>query len=272
MGHGSVGFLVLFFNIDCLHNGLMRSTIQSYLSSLGLPPFVISFIWLAGPLSGAIVQPYVSVLSDHSRHPWGQRKPFILVGTIFTIVFMLLLPWTGEIVSCLFNGFGNNAQSTAAFVVRGLVAASLIWGLNIAIQPVQMGTRALICEACPSHQKLQATAYSSCITGIGSVFGYASGFVNLPLLLPWLGDTQFKCVCVVASLSLGVTIAVTLYVVQERELIVADEDMKTGLGVFNVFRQVYTCVVGMPEDMKMVCKVQFFAWVGWFPFLFYVTT
>jgi solute carrier family 45, member 1/2/4 len=185
---------------------------------------------------------------------------------------MLLLPWTGDFIAYLSIRFGYEYCSTTALIFRGVVSALLIWALNIAIQPVQMGIRALICETCPLHQKVQATAYASCITGIGSIFGYASGFVNLPLLLPWFGDTQFKCLCVVASLSLGLTTAVTLSLIKEEKMIFDDRAIKAGVGVVDVFRQVYRSVVYMPKDMKRVYQVQFFAWVGWFPFLFYITT
>jgi solute carrier family 45, member 1/2/4 len=185
---------------------------------------------------------------------------------------MLLLPWTDDFISYLFRSFGNDHKGTAAFILSGIVAASLILALNVAIQPVQMGIRALIVEACPPHQHVQATAFASCIIGIGSIFGYASGFVKLPQLLPWLGDTQFKCVCVVASLALGLTVAVSLSVIKDKKVVFDEKEMKTTVGLVDVFRQVLRSMACMPRDMKRVCEIQFFAWLGWFPFLFYITT
>jgi solute carrier family 45 protein 1/2/4 len=186
---------------------------------------------------------------------------------------MIALPWTGSFINHLFRIFEENPQGTVALVVKGIVAASLIWALNAAIQPVQMGLRALICEACPSSQKIQATAYASVITGIGSIFGYASGLFNLPHILPWFGDTQFKCLCVIASLALGLTVAVTLSIIDEKQVVFdGDDPLQEGVSFFDVFREIYRKVIYMPKDMMRIFQVQFFAWLGWFPFLFYITT
>lgn len=273
MGHGSVSPQILSFSSCSQRSRLIPSGLKIYLSSLGLPPYVISCIWLAGPLSGAVVHPYISVLSDRSCHSWGQRKPYILWGTVFTIISLILLPWTGSFMDRLFTTFERYPQGTAVLAAKGIVAASLIWALNIAIQPVQMGLRALICEACPSSQKVEATAYASVITGVGSIFGYASGLFNLPEILPWLGDTQFKCLCVTASLALGLTVAVTLSIIDEKPVVFDEKHhVQGGINFFDVFRQIYRRVMCMPTDMKRILQVQFFAWLGWFPFLFYITT
>jgi solute carrier family 45, member 1/2/4 len=148
----------------------------------------------------------------------------------------------------------------------------LIWALNVAIQPVQMGIRAMIVDCCPPHQQVQASAYASSITGVGSILGYASGFVNLPSFFPWLGDTQFKCLCVVASVALGSTVALSCSVIKEKSVLFEDEVIGQGIGPLTVFRQVLRSVKLMSKRMKRICTVQFFAWIGWFPFLFYITT
>ena len=185
---------------------------------------------------------------------------------------MCLLPWSGDLIHHLLHSFGSDHNSTAVVLPSGIVAAVLILALNVAIQPVQMGIRALIIDTCPPHQQVEAMAYSSCITGVGSVLGYASGFMNLSSWLPWLGDTQFKCLSVAASLALGSTVAVTLFVIKEKEVIFDIEGDNRGTRVFEVVRQVLHSVRLMPTGMKRVCKAQFFAWMGWFPFLFYITT
>jgi solute carrier family 45 protein 1/2/4 len=77
---------------------------------------------------------------------------------------------------------------------------------------------------------------------------------------------------VVASFALGLTVAVSLSVIKDKKVAFDDEEMKTGVGFIDVFRQVLRSVTCMPRDMKRVCKVQFFAWLGWFPFLFFITT
>lgn len=191
---------------------------------------------------------------------------------MFTIACMLLLPWTGNIVSGVFCCIGSDYDTTSALVVRGVIASVLIWGLNISIQPVQMGVRALIVDACPLDQQIQAASYASCITGIGTMLGYALGFVELPQLLPWLGDTQFQCVSVIASFALSLTVAVTSCTIKERKVLLDDELITRGIGVISVSKEVLRNARLMSRRIKMVCKAQFFSWMGWFPFLFYIST
>jgi solute carrier family 45, member 1/2/4 len=69
-----------------------------YLLSLGLSKSRTSLVWIAGPLSGLIVQPIVGALSDESKSKWGRRRPFIVVGSIIVALCLLVLGFTKEIV------------------------------------------------------------------------------------------------------------------------------------------------------------------------------
>jgi len=51
-----------------------------------------------GPVSGTLVQPYIGILSDNCRISWGKRKPFMLAGGAATIISLVCLAWTREIV------------------------------------------------------------------------------------------------------------------------------------------------------------------------------
>jgi solute carrier family 45 protein 1/2/4 len=215
-----------------------------------------------------VFQPYISIVSDRSHHPWGRRKPFILIGTILTIIFMCLLPRTDDYVRRLFLAFESDDSRTEAVFLRGFVTVSVIWGLNVAIQPVQMGIRTLIIDTCPPHQQIQAAAYTSYFTGIGSVLGYTFGFIKLSQWLPWFGDTQFKCLSVVASLALGSTVSICLTTIEEKN-IVYDIERDKGVGIF---KHVLRSTRLIPKNIKRICIAQLFAWMGWFPFLFYSTT
>ena len=77
------------------------------LESLGLSNSVVNYVWIAGPISGIIVQPIIGVISDairKQRHspnnnnnnqscysPFvGKRRPFIFIGSICTAIAMIL--------------------------------------------------------------------------------------------------------------------------------------------------------------------------------------
>lgn len=110
------------------------------------------------------------------------------------------------------------------------------------------------------------------ITGFGNILGYASGYVNLPKIMPFFGDTQFKVLCVIASLALGGTVLISALYIRERDPRLEGPPNTEQGGVFSFFRQVFNSMRRLDPQIRRVCEVQFFNWIGWFPFLFYITT
>jgi len=73
--------------------------ISPYLLSLGLPKSSLSLIWIAGPVSGVIVQPLIGMISDRSKFKWGRRRIFIVISTIGVVAGFIGMGRTREIVS-----------------------------------------------------------------------------------------------------------------------------------------------------------------------------
>ena len=69
-----------------------------YLLSLGLTKSKTSLVWIAGPISGLVVQPIVGIIADKSTSRWGRRRPFIAAGTTIICACLFALGWTTEIV------------------------------------------------------------------------------------------------------------------------------------------------------------------------------
>jgi len=69
-----------------------------YLLSLGLSKSRLSLVWVAGPLSGLVMQPVIGMVSDKSNSKYGRRRPFMAMGTVAVVFCLLLLGWTGEVV------------------------------------------------------------------------------------------------------------------------------------------------------------------------------
>lgn len=70
-----------------------------FLLSLGVSKSMMSIVFLAGPLSGLIVQPLVGVLSDRCKSTLGRRRPFIVAGCACSSVSVLMLGWSKEIAA-----------------------------------------------------------------------------------------------------------------------------------------------------------------------------
>ncbi len=104
-----------------------------YLLSLGISKSLMALVWIAGPLSGTLVQPYVGMLSDNCRIPWGKRKPFILGGAVATIISLMFLGWTKEIVAGFLSLFGAAPDSEGVKVSVIIVAVLWVYVLDFAI-------------------------------------------------------------------------------------------------------------------------------------------
>lgn len=122
----SIGGLQLAWAVE-LSNG------SPYLLSLGLSKSLLALVWIAGPLSGTLVQPYVGILSDNCRSRWGKRTPFMAVGSTATAVSLLALAWVREIVGGFLGLFGADRESEGVRVSIIVVAVLFVYILDLSI-------------------------------------------------------------------------------------------------------------------------------------------
>jgi len=261
----SIGGLQIAWSVE-MSNG------SPYLLSLGLSKSLMALVWIAGPLSGTLVQPYVGMLSDNCRLRWGKRKPFMLGGAVATITSLMLLAWTKEAVAGFLGLFGADPESQ--FVKYSIIVIAVLWVyiLDFAINTVQAAIRAFIVDCAPTHQQEVANAMASRFVGIGNIAGYLAGYTDLPRIFWFLGDTQFKDLCSIASIALGTTVLATCLLIQERDPRLEGPPAKDKPGVLSFFRKIFTSIKRLPPQTKKVCQVQFCAWIGFFPMLFYTSS
>ncbi|KAK4044738.1 major facilitator superfamily domain-containing protein [Parachaetomium inaequale] len=242
-----------------------------YLLSLGISKSLMALVWIAGPLSGTLVQPYVGMLSDNCRIRWGKRKPFMIGGTLATIISLMFLAWTKEVVGGFLGLFG--AAPTSDLVKYSVIVIAVLWVyvLDFAINTVQAAIRAFIVDCAPTHQQESANAMASRFVGIGNIAGYLAGYLDLPAVLWFFGDTQFKDLCAIASVALAVTVALSCVLIHERDPRLEGPPAKDKPGVMAFFRKIFTSIKRLPPQTKRVCQVQFCAWIGFFPMLFYTS-
>lgn len=140
--------------------------------------------------------------------------------------------------------------------------------LNLSLQPIQVGLRALVIDACPSHQQSQASAWLGRFTGLGGIATY--------LLDGWLlaryPDRAFEILCIITSLSLVLTNLPCLVFASEKKGLEQIGGVKRRSGSSSLMRRLLRTTRRMPKSIRHLCVVQFASWLGWFPFLFYNTT
>lgn len=133
----SIGGLQIAWSVE-LSNG------SPYLLSLGLSKSLMALVWIAGPLSGTLVQPYVGMLSDNCRVSWGKRKPFMLGGAAATIFSLMILSWTKDIVVGVLSLFGADPASQGVKVTTIVVAVIWVYILDFAINTGELVSRLLL--------------------------------------------------------------------------------------------------------------------------------
>nr|CAG8440775.1 8867_t:CDS:10 [Entrophospora candida] len=198
-----------------------------YLLSIGLSKSLMSLVWVAGPLSGLLMQPIVGALSDNSTSRFGRRRPFMVIGSLVVAIALMFIGWTQEIVYSLVD-----EESPTSLTLKKSLAVVSFYLLDFAINAIQASCRALIVDSLSTSQQEEGTAWAGRMIGIGAVF-------------PFLGGTQLQVLCALASIILLSSIGITCWTISEKVL--------------------------QRRTVRLLCTTQFFAWIGWFPFLFYAT-
>ncbi|KAF7714226.1 MFS-type sugar transport protein [Penicillium ucsense] len=237
-----------------------------YLLQLGLTKSKTSLVWIAGPLSGLIIQPLIGVIADRSRSKWGRRRPFMVFGSFVVAACLIVLGWTSEIVGKFV------ADPEKAKKVTIALAVSSIYAVDFSINIVQACCRSLIVDTLPIPLQQAGSAWAGRMCAIGQLISYVIGSIDtVSIFGSLLGDTQFKQMTVIAAMSLIFAVAVTSYSVKERVLISARDSDGKG-GAIQATSQLFKTTMELPPRIQAICWAQFWAWIGWFPFLFYSTT
>jgi MFS family permease len=184
---------------------------SSTLLALGLDEASVSLAWLAGPLSGLIVQPIVGIASDSCTSVLGRRTPFLIGGMVFTVTALLVFP---------------NAALVAAHLVRDaaraerlalVIAVFTFFLLDFAIQAIQAPLRALIIDISPGELLPVGNAYLALFVGFGNLFGSLLSSARLTNVFPVFG-TDVQALFTLAAVALIFTFTLCVVSVKETPL------------------------------------------------------
>ena len=116
------------------------------------------------------------------------------------------------------------------------------------------------------------------MTGAGHLIGYLIGTFNVGAVVGRIfgsGDNQqFKAMTAIAASALLIAVGVTSNAVAERILLPSDSTSPQSKAdsMFGVLKSLLHRTLNLPPRMQAICWVQFWTWIGWFPFLFYSST
>jgi maltose/moltooligosaccharide transporter len=242
--------------------GLQLANMSGIYTYLGANSDQIPLLWLAGPVTGLLVQPIIGSMSDRTWNRLGRRRPYFLVGAILASIALFFMP-----------------DSSALWM-----AASLLWILDASINVSMEPFRAFVADKLNVSQRTAGFVMQSFFIGIGASLANALPFIFRSYGVD--GDYQRRVAqattaglqlkeippSVVYSFKIGAAaflLAVLWTVFTTKEY--PPEDMEEfermrrehkGFGA--AMREISSAIREMPQTMKQLAVVQFFTWLGLF--------
>ncbi len=242
----SFGFLGIQFGW-----GLQMANMSPIYKYLGADESSLPYLWLAGPLTGLLIQPIVGAMSDRTWTRLGRRRPFFLVGAILASTCLILMP-----------------NSSAVWM-----AAGLLWIMDASINITMEPFRAFVGDKLPEEQRTLGFVMQSFFIGIGSTLANA-----LPYILTWLGVVGIMksgipystlIAFIVGAVAFLSAVLWTVFTTDE----FPPEDIESfrrknaeGSIVGNIAKEIADAFREMPTTMKQLAIVQFFTWFA-LPFM-----
>ena len=84
----------LSFMWNALHPIILPAVLLNFVPDAQKNTY-LGLLTFAGLIIAMIIQPLSGALSDGWVSRWGRRRPLIVLGTLFDLVFLAILAWSG---------------------------------------------------------------------------------------------------------------------------------------------------------------------------------
>ncbi|KAF4698522.1 hypothetical protein FOZ63_021701 [Perkinsus olseni] len=214
------------------------------LKHLGMSDAMVSFTWLAGPLSGMLVQPVVGVLSDRVGR---RRKPFLCAGLLGMLIGLLAF---------------SNASSPLAAIVS-------FWFLDISINAYQGPLRALLVDTVPERLQANANAALGVTAGFSTALGYLFGGIDFTSSAGAL-SSEVSAVFAITAVYVGVFGLLAICCVPEDKTTTTSSVVAENCGK-RLCREATDGIRVMPFSMRVAFAAQSSSYLAWFAIYMYTT-
>ncbi len=247
----NVGFFGIQFSF-----GLQQSNMSPIYQYLGADEATLPLLWLAGPMTGLLVQPIIGAMSDRTVSRWGRRTPYFLIGAILCSLGLLVMPFSPTL----------------------WFAAGLLWILDAANNVTMEPYRAYVSDRLEREQHSLGFLTQSAFTGLAQTLAYLA-----PSLLVWFGMNKdavnannIPHITVAAFLIGALFSFVTVYwsVKTVPELPLSDAEQREMRarpgGVAATFNDIVIAFKEMPATMRQLWWMKLFQWYGMMCYWIYI--
>lgn len=233
--------------------GLQLANMSAIYTKLGADPDKIPILWLAGPVTGLLVQPIIGAMSDRTWNKLGRRRPYFLTGAILSSLALCIMP-DSPYLWC---------------------AASLLWILDASINISMEPFRAFVADKLNAEQRTLGFIMQSFFIGIGATMANA-----LPRIFRELGVSGISANGIPLTVQYSFRIGAAMFFLCVLWTVFTTseyppEDMEEfnrkraenpgAMGLLKeVFAEIPHAITHMPTTMKQLAPVQIFTWLGLF--------
>jgi maltose/moltooligosaccharide transporter len=249
----NVGFFGIQYSF-----GLQQSNMSPIYKYLGADEASLPLLWLAGPVTGLIVQPIIGAMSDRTVTRWGRRTPYFLIGAILCSICLLFMPFSPAL----------------------WMAASLLWILDAANNVTMEPYRAFVSDKLPEKQLGLGFLTQSAFTGLGQTLAY----LTPTLLVLWgmnkdaVNSSNIPHITIAAFI-IGAVFSITsvlwsLKTTKEIPLTAAEiaEIKSRPSGWVNTMADIGIAFREMPTTMKQLAVMKLFQWYALFCYWQYIVS
>ena len=248
-----LNFCIGFFGLQFAWQ--MRIILSGPLTeSLGASPLLYGLIWLAGPVTGIVVQPIIGALSDNTFTRFGRRIPYLFFGALFGAIGLIMLP-KSQFLSSL---FGENHPAWLAL----FISAIFIWIIDACVNAAQGPYRALVPDNIDKSQHAIANSFLSFAIGLGSVVAAGTApFLKWAFNYQMSVNAQFTMAGIAFILGMLWTCVTFKENVPSKEQLAENKLEAKKAANKSFIENVKEFLTTSPEVGK-ICAIQFFTWIG----------
>ena len=257
-----LNFCIGFFGLQFAWQ--MRIILSGPLTeSLGASPLLYGLIWLAGPVTGIVVQPIIGALSDNTFTKFGRRVPYLFFGALFGALGLILLP-KSQFLAGLFG------ESHPAWLAL-FIAAIFIWMIDACVNAAQGPYRALVPDNIPKNQHAIANSFLSFAIGLGSVVAAGTApFMKWAFDYQMSVDAQFTMAGVAFVLGMLWTCITFREVIPNKEQL-QEQKLEAKKTASKPFIENVKEFLSVSPEVGKICIIQFFTWIGLMSLMIFFT-
>lgn len=247
----NIGFFGLQFSF-----GLQQANMGPIYGFLGADEATMPLLWLAGPMTGLLIQPIVGAMSDRTNTRMGRRTPYFLIGAVICTLSLFAMPYSSTL----------------------WMAASLLWildaGNNITMEPY----RAYVADRLAPDQRSTGFLTQSAFTGLAQTLSYLAPSLLTAVVARDVLDANGIPVIVRIAFIIGAILSISTIVwsvwrVPELPLSEAEqaELVARPLTAAGTLTEIRDAIREMPRPMKQLAGAMLCQWYAMFAYWQYIT-